>query len=85
MDSPYFYVGGNPICVHVDGTNIRQNQIRVSCFATPLQKDRNTSYGVANCYACRFFAVLRKTLILCQKGVAFCYPISSTKMVSESQ
>ena len=46
MDSPYFYVGGNPICVHVDGTNFRQNQIRVSCFATPLQKDRNTSYGV---------------------------------------
>ena len=55
MDSPYFYVGENPICVHVDGTNFRQNQIRVSCFATPLQKDRNTSYGVANCDCVKLF------------------------------
>lgn len=71
MDSPYFYVGENPICDHVDTSNFRQNRIRYLQFRDPPIPKSYYAYGVANCYACRFFAVLRKTLILCQKGVAF--------------
>ena len=38
MDSPYFYVGENPICVHVDGTNFRQNRIRYLQFRGEYEK-----------------------------------------------
>lgn len=42
MDSPYFYVGENPICVHVDGTNFRQNRIRYLQFRDPLSQNHTT-------------------------------------------
>ena len=43
MDSPYFYVGENPICVHVDGTNFRQNRIRYLQFRDPLSESMKKS------------------------------------------
>ena len=85
MDSPYF-CERRKIQLRPRGRNQLQTE---SNKVSPIQRSpipkSYYAYGVANCYACRFFAVLRKTLILCQKGVAFCYPISSTKTVSESQ